>query len=205
MNGCHGTIYSNTGYYSEGTNCCSHSFNSFDSESSHHSLILEDPATTNRTSYSCEPNIHLANIQLVLKEVSESFPTAVDHNFNGRVNGDHMSDEEDEVRSNSMAGVQVKIECVDEGLGAPARRKLEVGEPGLALLKPTLYSTSPPSSYVSNESGGSCTPTPSYSELVSSSSVEYPGSEEKAFAVRGGEVAQPEEDCVVTGLGMLPL
>lgn len=60
------------------------------------------------------------------------------------------------------------------------------------LMPPTRGRPSSLSSCSSNET---CpTPTPSYRDLLLSTSIEYPGAEEEAFNVRGVEVAMLEED-----------
>lgn len=45
------------------------------------------------------------------------------------------------------------------------------------------------------EEGATPTSIPGYEELVKAPLVAYPGAEEQAYAVRGEEVAESEEDC----------
>lgn len=197
---CH-SPYNNTAYYSEGVS----GTHSFDTGSTHHSLILEYPTTGSsqlledskergRTSYSCEQNIQVGSscIQLLVKEATSIFPGAVD--FSGaHINGDHMAGNEDKGMDDSMGGVQVRIQCADEDIDTV--KLSEIHRLGHDLLQPTVQTgTSPTSSNSSEDSIGSPTPTPSYGGLTSSTALEYPGSENKAFAVRGGEVAQLEEE-----------
>ena len=203
---CHSS-YNNTAYYSDGGSC-SHSF---DTGPTHHSLLLEYPTTGQpqledhqdrasggRASYSCEQNIQLGSscIQLLADSI---FPGVVDLS-GAHINGDHMAGNEDKGMDDSIGVVQVRIQCADEEVDS-ARTKAKFEQLGHDLLQPTLYRTSsPPSSCGSVDSIGSPTPTPSYGGLTSSATVEtssatleYPGAEQKAYAVRGSEVAQLEE------------
>lgn len=178
---CHSS-YNNTAYYSD-TGSCTHSF---DTGATHHNLILEYPGSglleDHKDSYSCEQNISC--IQLLVKEANSIFPGAVD--FSGaHINGDHMAGNEDKGVNDSMGGVQVRIQCAD----GEVETKSKVHKLSHDLLQPTLCpSSSPPSSCGSTDSIGSPTPTPSYGGLASSATLEYPGCEENAFAVRGNEV-----------------
>lgn len=165
VQGCHrtrGSVYNGTEFsYGDRDN----------SESSHHSLILEDHTPTGRSSYSCEPNI----IQLLVTEASGAVST-------GCGPCDHMTHTDS--KTNSMTRVQVRVECADEEAATTAVSKAEeVGEWGLSLLRP-----SPPASLVSNGSMDSLTPTPSSMELVSWSSDDR-SSQETIPSVRGNQVA----------------
>ncbi len=125
-----------------------------------------------------------------MKEANSIFPGAVD--FSGaHINGDHMAGNEDKDINDSMGGVQVRIQCADE----EGNTKSKIHRLSHDLLQPTPCPTtsSPPSSCGSVDSIGSPTPTPSYGGLTSSTTLEYPGSEDKAFGLRGSEVAGLEE------------
>lgn len=190
VHSCHSSLYnSSNAYYSDNSNCA----HSFDAESSHHSLILEDPLespdrknSNGRSSYSCEPNVQVGSncIKLIMKEASDcshessgGYPFL---HFDGEGHGD-------------MDRVQVTVDCADkESSSNIVSRSVALGHD---LLRPNLSSPVP-----SCDSCGSPTPTPSYGDLVPSPSIEYPGAEEKAFALRGGEEAQWEETSVKTGM-----
>ena len=189
---CHSSLYNNSnGYYSENSSCT----HSFDVDSSHHSLILEDPLpgleprdrknNNGRSSYSCEPNIQVGSncIKLIVKEAP--LPT---HESSSSYPFLHFDDE----GCNDVDYVRVTVACTDreEGSNTTSRSVALTHD----LLRPT-----PSSPVQSCDSCGSPTPTPSYGDLVPPPSIEYPGAEEKDFALRGGEAAQWEETSIKTG------
>lgn len=150
MNGCQGTLYNNTGYYSKNS-------------SSHHSLILEDPVLRHtkdsRGSYSRQSEFQNC-IKLIVKDTCEDFPDS------DQV-GCHQNEEMDLSRTVIL---------------------------NHDLLVPPLCGRPSSLSSCSSNTETCPTPTPSYSDLVPSSSIEYPGAEQEEFDVRGVEVARLEED-----------
>lgn len=179
---CRNSLYNNTGYYSDSGSC------SFDADSSHHSLILEDPALGhNQEALNANGRTSYSNYQVGIKLiVSEGFPVDAGCQMN-----DVTRTEEKDLHD-SLGSVQVTVECADDKESNALSRTMKLNQD---LLRPRLHRQSPVSSTSSESySYGSPTPTPSYRDLVSSPAVEYPGAEEKAFDVRGVEVAQLEED-----------
>ena len=183
-------MYTNGVYFSKDNDMYSQSF---DNDSSHHSLLLEDPTTGQNhlleeppdkgTNYICEPNIHIGNscIKIIVKEASIEDVPCKQVPENSLVINQSLDD-----------AVQVRVEYVGESQDTILNRTTLD-----SLSKFMLYpkrSSSPLSSCDGCDSGGSPTPTPSYSDLITMPTIEYPGSEEKAYAVRGEEVAQLEEE-----------
>lgn len=204
----HSSIYDETGFYNENTE-------PFDTPSNHHSLLLDEKnqllqgslrtngrsrTSSCRSSYSCEQNVQVGGnrIQLLVREATESFPALTDHNLD---NATHLRCDhhlvEDVSASDTMGGVQVRIECTDSQETSPSRtRRKGLHNLSQELLRPAAqYSIISPSETPSDSS--SCT-TPTQ-DLVSPPSIEYPGSEEKPCVLRGQEVAKLDEECPGSG------
>lgn len=185
MQGCHRTIYNGT-FFSERDDHC-HSFDSFESESSHHSLVLED---SSKISYSCEPNI----IQLLVTEASASFPAVTEVSLGSRME-DKGSSEGCESNSEGRkiaVQVQVRVECADDEEASAATDKLTRLGGSQNLLRPSAHYSSPGSS-IGSDSVGSPTPTPSFVGQTSWASSEKTV-EDTRPPVRGEEVALLEEE-----------
>lgn len=178
----HNSLYNNTGYFSE---------NSFETESSHHSLILEDPVLGHsqepqnaNSNCSHQSNFQVGNNCVKLLQASDSFPADSDRAVGCHVN---RTDVLDKGMHEGLGAVQVRIECADDEDSNGVNRTPKLNQDLLISTRWRRHSTL-------SSSSGSPTPTPSYRDLVSSPSTDYPGSEEKAFDVRGVEVAEWEED-----------
>lgn len=172
---------------------------SFDSDSSHHSLLLEDPATgqdcllederngglrnSRSNSYSCETNVHIGGscIKILVKEptenedptlelTSQSSPALLNHDVNLNVNKRPKLRRTGNVENTSQ---------FIQGLFEPN------------------YIISPPSSDTDSDRRSLPTPTPNYDELLTTPTLAYPGGEDVEHTVRGGEAAQLEgKECI---------